>query len=269
MLELIATVGKNITERWLSAILLSGLLYMAVVGWVLLAGQRHALDLPWLAARITDLWQHHASSPGTAVVITAVLLGGAGLAGMAVTMIAEEVVHRLWTIRGPLGWLDTRQERTKAEWEERDPRPPSRYLPGRATVIGEHFRLIGERVDAQYGLSVILAWPRIWLLANADTRTLIGAAYRRYYSDAALAAWGVLYLPWTLRWWPAAVIAATLLALGYRRAVASSAVLATLIEATVDAHTKDLADRLGVKVPEGRVTPEDGNRINDILNKRA
>ena len=198
MLDLIATVGKNITERWLSAILLPGLLYMAVVGWALLAGQRHALDLPWLAARITDLWQHHASSPGTAVVITAVLLGGAGLAGVAATMIAEEVVHRLWTIRGPQAWLATRRGRTEAAWQGRDPSPPNRYLPARATVIGEHFRLIGERVDAQYGLSVLLAWPRIWLLANADTRTPIGAAHRRYYSDAALAAWGVLYLPWTL-----------------------------------------------------------------------
>ena len=269
MTDLIATVGKKITERWLAAILLPGLVYMAIIGWALLTGQRHALDLPWLAARLADLWQNHASSPGTAVVATALALAGAGLAGVAATMIADDGVHRLWTMRGPKAWLAIRRDRTKAAWQGRNPRPPDRYLPERAIVIGERFRLIGERVHAQYGLSVTAAWPRVWILTNADTRTLISVAHRRYYSDAALAAWGLLYLPWTVQWWPAAVIAAAALTLGHRRARASSAVLATLIEATVDAHSKELAEALGVDLPEGRVTPQEGNHINDILNKRA
>ncbi|MEU8265317.1 hypothetical protein AB0C02_32540 [Micromonospora sp. NPDC048999] len=269
MTDLIATVGKKITERWLAAILLPGLLYVAVIGWAVLAGQRHALDLPWLANRLTGLWQQHTSSPGTAVVAIATLLAAAGLAGVAATAAAEDGVHRLWTIRGPQRWLDIRRRKTEARWQGREPQPPRRYLPERATAIGERFRLIGTRIEAQYGLSVTAAWPRIWILTDNDARTLIGTAHRRYYTDTALAAWGLLYLPWTIRWWPAVVIAIAALAVGYRRALASSAVLATLIEATVDAHTTGLAKTLGVDLPEGRLTPEEGNRINNILIKRA
>jgi hypothetical protein len=76
-------------------------------------------------------------------------------------------------------------------------------------------------------------------------------------------------VPWTLQWWPAALISATARTLGHRRARAGSTALATLIEATVDAHTIPLATALGVKLPENRLTPEEGNGINDILNKRV
>ncbi|CCH17831.1 hypothetical protein [Micromonospora lupini] len=269
MTDLIATLGKKITERWLATVLLPGLLYVAITGWALLAGHGHALDLSWLIRRLNDLWQHHPPGPAAAAVATAVALAGAGLAGVAATVVAEDVVHRLWIIRGPQARLDTLAKRTEARWEGRVPRPPQRYLPQRATVIGERFRLIGERVHAQYGLSVNLAWPRLWILASADTRTMIGAAHRQYFSDAALAAWALLYLPWTVRWWPAVLIATAVLAFGYRQARTSSAILATLIEATVDAHANDLAKVTGIDLPEGRLTPEEGNKINDILAKRA
>src|SRR5262249_57826418 len=131
---------------------------------------------------------------------------------------AGDGVPRLWIIRGPRWWFNILQRRTEARWAGRAPQPPQRYLPQRATVVGERFRLIGERVHAQYGLSVTHAWPRIWILASADARTLIAAAQRRYYSDAALVAWGLLYLPWALWWWPAILIGAAALAYGYRPA---------------------------------------------------
>jgi hypothetical protein len=269
MTDLIATVGQKVTERWLAGVVLPGLLYVAIAGWALLAGHHHALDPHWLAVRLGDLYRHHRSGTPDVIVATAVGLAAAGLAGTAATTIAEDVVHRLWTIRGPKRLLTRRRTRTRTAWQARDPQPPDRYLPQRAGVIGERFRLIGERIHAQYGLSVTAAWPRIWVLTNADTRTLVSAAHRRYYGDATLTAWGLLYLPWTVQWWPAALVAAAALALGHRRARASSTALATLIEATVDAHTIALAAALGVELPEGRLTPEEGNRINDILGKRA
>jgi hypothetical protein len=267
--DLIASLGQKITERWLAAIVLPGLLYVAIVGWSVLAGHQHALDLPWLVGRLDDLWRHRSPGPATAAIAIAAALALAGLAGVAATVVAEDVVHRAWTTRGPQRRLDTLRKRTQARWAERDPQPPERYLPQRAGIIGERFRLIGERVHAQYGLSVTDAWPRIWVLASADTRTLLADAQRRYYGDAALAAWGLLYLPWSLWWWPAVLIAAVALAFGYRRARTSAAALATLIEANVDAHATDLAKAVGVDLPEGRVTPIEGNRINDILIKRA
>jgi hypothetical protein len=56
---------------------------------------------------------------------------------------------------------------------------------------------------------------------------------------------------------------------GYRRARSSATALAILIEATVDTHATELAKVVGVDLPEGRVTPIEGNRINDLLLKRA
>ena len=52
-------------------------------------------------------------------------------------------------------------------------------------------------------------------------------------------------------------------------ACASAANLATLIEVTLDAHATNLAKFLGVDLPEGRVTPIEGNRTDDILMRRA
>jgi hypothetical protein len=34
-------------------------------------------------------------------------------------------------------------------------------------------------------------------------------------ADATTAAWALLYLPWTLRWWPAALIAAVTFTIAY------------------------------------------------------
>jgi hypothetical protein len=267
--DLIASLGQKISERWLGAIVLPGLLYTTIVGWALLAGHWHALDLPWLVGRVDELWHQAPPRPATAAITIAAALALAGSAGVASTVMAEDILHRAWTIRGPQRWLNTLRKRTRARWVGRDSQPPERYLPQRATIIGECFRLIGERVHAQYGLSVNDAWPRIWILASADTRTLLAAAQQRYYGDAALAAWGLLYLPWTLWWWPAGIIAATTIALGYLRARTSATTLATFIEATVDVHATDLAGAVGVDLPEGRVTPVEGNNINDILIKRA
>jgi hypothetical protein len=265
MTDLIATVGKRITERWLATVLLPGLLYVVVAGWAGLAGHRHALDLPWLARRLSQLWEQHGADTGTGIATVVMALAIASAAGS----VAADGVQRLWRMRGPKRRLDRLRKDTEHVWQTRQSPPPQRYLPGRATVIGEHFRLLGERVDVQYGLSVTAAWPRIWLLTSNDSRTVIGDVYRRYGTDATLTAWGLLCLPWALWWWPAIMIAVAAIAVGYRRARSSSRVLATLIEATIDNHAGDLAKALGVDLPEGRLTPEEGNRINNILTKRS
>lgn len=82
-------------------------------------------------------------------------------------------------------------------------------------------------------------------------------------------AWGFLYLPWTALWWPAALPAIAGITIGSWRAPDSSQVLATLVESTVDTYQAVLATAVGIDLPEQRVTPEIGNRINDIVNKRA
>ncbi|GAA3228309.1 hypothetical protein ACFO1B_21575 [Dactylosporangium siamense] len=269
MTGLIASLGQKITERWLAAILLPGLLYVAVVGWATVSGQAHALDFSHAGGQVTQWWQQHGSRPGELLVTAAVALFSASLAGLAATAVANEVVHRLWLIDGPQRRLTTLRNRTRDAWRDQTPPPPDRYLPARMSVIGEHFRLIGERVHAQYGLSATAVWPRIWMIATDDARTVILGAHRRYRQDAALVAWGLLAAPWTVQWWPASVIAVLAVAAGWRNAVFSSAALALLVEATIDTYTIAVANVLGVRLAEGRVTPIEGNIINDLLTKRA
>ncbi len=51
------------------------------------------------------------------------------------------------------------------------------------------------------------------------------------------------------------------------RARSDSAVLATVIEATVDTHALRLAEALGVAVPSGTVTRIEGPVMTNILQK--
>ena len=44
--------------------------------------------------------------------------------------------------------------------------------------------------------------------------------------------------------------------------------LAEVIESVADIHYRDLAAAVGVDLPHGRVTSDEGLRITDILNKR-
>jgi hypothetical protein len=270
VLELITALGQKITERWLAAIVLPGLLYTALAGWAWIAGWPHALDVVYVTGQLNDLWRRlDTTAPTGPILALTGVLSLAVLAGLTATAVAQHLVHRLWIIRGPRRWITHRRQVTERSWTGRTPRPPSRYLPECATVIGERFRLVGERVHAQYGLSTLDVWPRLWLLAGPDTRTLITTAHHRYLSDTALTAWALLVLPWTWHWWPAAPIAAAGILIGYTRARTSSATLATLIEATIDTHQHPLAANLGITLTEGRITPAEGNQINNILTKRA
>ncbi len=143
------------------------------------------------------------------------------------------------------------------------------YLPARATPVGDRFRLVDERVAVQFGLSVVLAWPRLWLLVAEPTAAAVRLAAARYRAATETTAWGVLYLVLGAVWWPAAVVGAAVVVVGYRQSRVRGGVLADVVEATVDVHQKQLAEAVGVDLPHGRVTPAEGLRINDVLNKRA
>ncbi|GHJ43516.1 hypothetical protein Cs7R123_08580 [Catellatospora sp. TT07R-123] len=270
MTELITALGEKITERWLAVILLPGLLYATVAAWAISAGRRHALDPAHVTAEFDAAW--HAldgHGPAALVLATAGLLGAAVAASTLAAVLGEQLVHRAWTARGPRWWARRRQAAARAAWKRQDRHPADPYLPQHATPIGDTFRLIGVRADVQYGLSVPHAWSRIWLLAGPDTRAVVTTAHQRYHADATLAAWGLLYLPLAVVWWPAAVVSAIGLVVGCLRAVTAAATLAAVIEAAVDVHQHDLAEALGVPLPAGRLTRPEGNQINDILNKRA
>lgn len=87
MTELLAELGRKLGERWLSLLVLPGLLFVGVLGIAFVLGWEHAVDVPWLVDEL-DTWTG-ASAPSGAtagLLIVAGLLAsvGAGLAAEAV-----------------------------------------------------------------------------------------------------------------------------------------------------------------------------------------
>ncbi|AKJ08544.1 hypothetical protein ABB07_00285 [Streptomyces incarnatus] len=265
---LLAEIGKKLADRWLSALLLPGLLFTSVVlcGWWL--GHAHALDPARLQAYAQRLGQQLNGRPAAVLLAVMGALLCATATGLAVQALAA-VVRRSWAAASPTWWVALRRRRVEEALLRRGHTVPERYLPARVTTIGDRFRLVGERIDAQYGLFVTLAWPRLWLLLPEPVTTTVRDATTRYRVAAETAAWGTLYLLLGIVWWPAALVGVVTLVTGYVRGRSSAAVLADLVEAAVDTHQRMLADSLGVELPNGRITPAEGARINDMLNKRA
>jgi hypothetical protein len=270
VIDLLVWFGKKITERWLTTIVLPGLLYAAVATWAMLAGHSRALDPHHLASRIEQFYREGAADPWWFLLVTIVgVLALGTAAGLVAVAAAHVVVSPVLTSQGPGWWRDRLRQRTERWWAGAGRQRVERYLPARASRVGERFRLVGERVHAQYGLSVVDVWPALWLLVTAATRETVGAANQRYRADTVLIGWGLLYLPLAIWWWPAAVIGVGTVLVGHRRALGSAQVLATTIEATVDAHQIELAKSVGVALPEGRITPVEGNQINSIVTRGA
>ena len=307
MTGLLTELGKKIADRWLTALILPGLLFVAATVCAHLLGWRHALDPACLAAGLNRAGTALAGKPAPiAVAVVAALLAATG-AGLGAHAMAA-AVHRVYIARGPRrllrrlmrthrrtrpghpqaqpaarwpvtalhgwsGWclarLLTRRRQAQTRALRRHPPPPKRYLPARATVIGDRFRLTGERVNAQYGLDATAVWPRLWLLLPDAARGTVQAAHSQYQAAVTLTAWGVLYLALGTAWPPALLAGTITVVTGYRRAVTAAAVLADLIEAAIDTHQPEIAGIAGIALPHGRITPTDGIQINDLLNKRA
>jgi hypothetical protein len=263
MIGLLAELGKKLVDRWFGAVLLPGLLYTAAAICAVVAGHRHALDPAHLTAVLDTEARRVATRPAAITVITAAVLLTATAAGLAAQGFANLVQHGL-TSRRPEWWIRARSRRA-------DRRTVSlrRYLPHRATPVGEQFYLLGQRSDVQYGLDITIAWPRLWLLFTDQTRTTLQTAMNHYQTALSTCGWALLYLPLACLWWPAALLSAGTLAIGYRRAIASATVLATLIEAATDTHQRELAAAVGIDLPHGRMTRAEGLRITNIFDKRG
>ncbi|MFJ9682026.1 hypothetical protein ACIRP2_28855 [Streptomyces sp. NPDC101194] len=268
MNTLLAEMGKKVADRWLSALLLPGLLLVAASVCGVLLGHTSALDPAELTTELGRLGSRLDSRPAATVLAVVGGLLAATAAGLAAQGVAAGV-RKVWIAHRPRRWVARRRERARAARERAGGQGPDRYLPVRATDIGDRFRLVDERVDAQYGLSVALVWPRLWLLLPETVRPVISDASSRYRRAAETAAWGLLTVALGVVWWPALPVGLAMTLIGCRRGRAAAAALADLVEAAVDTQQRQLAEALGIELPHGRVTPAEGLRINDVLNKRA
>ncbi|MFD4247638.1 hypothetical protein ACFWP3_39560 [Streptomyces sp. NPDC058525] len=304
MSVLLAEIGKGLAARWLTLLVPSGLLFLGLVAAAALLGHGHALDAGLLVRELDALAARPAArSPGVVLLAAAaVVLAGAGVA-LLVRGVAGSV-EALWNGQWPRPLRPLARclrARRLARWQRADEAhaealrvkirlletegadaagiPDTALLnaarnriclvrPDRPVWSADRIRAADLRVHTAYGLDLDSAWPRLWLILPEETRTELRAARAAYTGAAALAAWSVPYLLLALWWWPAAPVAAGIAAVALRRGRAGMDAFAELVEAVVDLHGGDLAERLNADTPDVFL-PETGARITRRLRKGA
>lgn len=290
---LLDELGKKVVDRWLTTLLLQGLLWVctAVLAWQL--GWAHALDPRAAAPLLRRLGGDHPAAQSAAVV-AGMLIAAAG-AGMTAAGLAA-VLRGLRPAAARSGlarWLRARRVRRWERAGERAERLEAEALraavgsvavgpeiaeararqsavslerPENATWVGDRLRANVMRIHRAYGLDVTLMWPRLWVVLPEAVRTDIAAAQSSYAAADGLAGWAVLYALLGLVWGPALVIAAVVVAVGVMRARSAADMLCQLVEAAVDLYGPALAEQLRIPC-EGALTPAIGGEIDAILRK--
>lgn len=262
MIGLLSEVGKKIADRWLTALILPGLLFVGALTCAWLLGHGHAVDGHLLADQVGAHAAKLDGHPAAIAVVAVLALLVATATGYAAQTLTGPI-NAVWTASQPR-WI---VKRRRDAAERRQPKQPKPYLSDRLTTAGDHWRLAGARVQVHYGLDLNRVWPRLWLLISADTRAVMQKSYDAYHSALVLTAWGLLYLGVGCWWWPAAVAGLIVAGIGCRRGNLAAAATAELIEATVDLNIKALATALDAE--HNRVITDSGAvRIANVLAKR-
>ncbi len=273
---LLGEVGRRIEHRWLTRAFGPALLWCAVAAFAVLPGRGSVLDVPGAARAAADALDHLKGRVSLAVVVGALVVAVAAAAAVG-AQAAGGVVRRVWlgVWAGPASRIAaavTARRRAAALRRLAAQRRvvPAVYLPARPTWIGDRFRLLDDRVAAQYGLRLGLIWPRLWLLLGPDGRTDVLQARDRLDRAVGSAGWAVLYLTLTPWWWPAALLGTVHGVVSWRRARSAAGLFADIVEATVDLRHRSLVAELGFPVEEGRpLAPSTADAVNDLLHKGA
>ncbi|CAM5370175.1 hypothetical protein [Streptomyces pilosus] len=295
MSAFLSELGRRLAEKWLTALVLPGLLFTGAVLLAATLRHTHALDVDFLLSRAASYNRDVRGTGSTAVLLA---VSGALLAAAGAGLLAQAVavpVRVVWLGRwpSPLGPLSSalvrrradRWQRLQARYAEEVERPrPDRAVidalaarrnriapapPCRPTWIGDRIAATDRRVHLEYGLDLTSAWPRLWLTVPEEVRAELRAARSALDSATTTAAWGVLYVLLGLLWWPAAVAGAGTLTAAWRRGRSGAGELAELAESTVDLHGAALGAALGLGTADAPLTRELGRRITARLRKGA
>ncbi|MGC0386350.1 hypothetical protein [Streptomyces sp. SAI-129] len=298
----LSALGGRIAERWLAALALPGLLFLAAVTTAMVLGHEHWSDLERLRAWLDTIAESPASrSAGTVVLVAAGVLAGAAVAGAAAQSLGTGV-ELLWCAEpyGPvLRYLADRRSR---RWRAADATFRTALVAaGRARIegagdadrladiaerryadrdrigataprhpfgTGDRLAAPAQRLWRAHRLDLAAAWPHLWLLASDGTRAELQAARVRLTASARLCAWGAGYLVLALWWWPAALAGSVAVTAGVRRGRAAAEAFAELTEALADLHVRDLATALGVE-HEGVDDRVLGEHLTRLLRKET
>ena len=303
MTAFLGELSGRLADRWATALVAPGLLYLTVLtlaGWL---GQRHALDLGRLRSQVNGIAASPAShAPGTVLLAAVGVLAGSVGASLLASGLGK-LAERAWLLPGdrlPLrlvrSWragrwaaANRRVEQSASTGERTVGGPKNADLAAsapdiraaikrrdaialvradRPTWIGDRMQALDRRVWDAYRLDIKVAWPHIWSIAADDLRTDLSAAQDSYAGAARLGGWGVLYLAVTPWWWPAVLIAAVTLATSLINARGAVETLASLAETAFDLHGRDLATQLGIAC-DGPLTAAAGEKVMDQLRKQA
>jgi hypothetical protein len=288
--ELLIDLGKKLAERWLTALVLPGLLLVGVVATGALLHPVDALSIhPLLAAAraATARLQHGGGVAVAAAAVAAVLLAGAaGLAAHGLGRLAGALWWGAWpdwsarlrdrlTGRRSTRWHDLQARVEQAVRAGHDPSAYARKRnriavapPVRPTWMGDRIAGADARVFAEYHLDLAGCWPRLWLVLTPDSRAELRIAGAALDDASVLAGWAILYALAALLWWPSLAIAVIVLLTAWVRARRAAAVLADLIESAVDLNGATLATALGLG-PITVLTPELGAAVTARCRKGA
>lgn len=297
-----AELSKNLAGRCLSRLALLGALYLGVFGVARALGHAHALDISRLV-RYVNAWARGPAATeagGQIVLLMAVVIASmaTGLAARSLGAAIERVVlaadWRSWprparaiaarrTRRRQDTW-DAAHRKYTAQWEEAarmralnrpdDPGPRraamraraaiSAERPDRPTWSGDRIHSVSVRLRRDHRLDLAALWPHLWLMLSEQERREITAVRTEVACATELGAWAVLYALPAFAWWPAGVVAAVLVAAGYRRTRSAADAFARLVEAAVRLHTRELARHLGIE-HSGPLPTDAGDRFGDLL----
>jgi type IV secretory pathway VirB2 component (pilin) len=298
---LIASLGSKLAERWLTALLLPGVVFVAVTAVAVRLGHRNWARYELLTTAVDGFAASPAARSTGATLLLAVAAVAAAVAASAAAQGLGQAVVRVWT--GPWGRLGRplvrrhrrRRQRAAARYEQAllakarairaHPPVPPEELPDTAalaaardrialtepalpTWMGNRMLAAGERIRRAYDVDLATAWPHLWLVVPEESRQAVGQAQAEFAAAARTAAWGLMYLVVGVWWWPAAVIGVAVIGYGWWQGRRGVDRLAQLVESLVDLNLRTLAATLGVAV-DGPFTAADGAAVSRILHKQS
>lgn len=285
-------LARRLSERWLSLLVLPGLVFAVVAAIAVTLGQRRWADTDLLVERAAGVADVPDDRARVAVVLALAAVCASTLAAGFAAQAAGRFVELLWLGRwpAPLGPLrGTLTRRRTRRWEQADAALQRAHAartspevrdalagrrnaiglgrPAMPTWIGDRLALVDRRIHAEYGLDLAFAWPRMWLILPEHVRGELRSTSAEFGESAVLAGWGLLYLLLGVVWWPAAPGGLVVLAEARRRGRVAAANLGDLAEAAVDLHVLALARALGLDEGAATFTVPVGRRVAERLAK--
>jgi hypothetical protein len=303
MSGLLAEVGKKLAERWLSLLVLPGALLLASLLAGQRLGHERWYDIGALPGRLDQAVGSLTGSTASLVVLLLAFLLTSAACGVVAQALGS-FLERLWLAENWPSWpapthrfvrhrIARRRERYIRRREEVGQASAQQHLgpdggtdldtaahrlavarsrlrdvadalPERPTWTGDRLRGTEARLREELGIDVAVVWPHLWLQVADTTRSEVAAAREAMARAATLAGWGVLYVLVAVVWWPGVVVPAVVVTTGWRRFRAATDTYATLVEAAVRLHSRELAQHLGIG-HNGPLTKRTGAALTGYL----